>query len=77
LLFSDPSAFRIAFPDAVDAIEKLTKTAQSVVSPEHIDDNQPPSQRIAALLPGFAKTVHGPTVAAHNGLANQRSYFPT
>lgn len=74
LLFSDPAAFNVAFPDATTEVEDLKKVAESALSPEHIDDGpfSSPAARIVRCLPGFAKAVHGPLIAAHIGLSKLR-----
>jgi hypothetical protein len=74
LLFSEPSAFRNAFPEAAVEIERLDEIADTMPSPEHIDDgfDTSPSKRIASLLSEFAKPVHGPMIVNHIGLATIR-----
>jgi hypothetical protein len=74
LLFSDPSAFSVVFPDAAAEIAQLVRVAESAVSPEHIDDgpNTSPAKQIETLLPSFSKTVHAPVVASHIGLGQMR-----
>jgi hypothetical protein len=59
LLFSDPSTFIVAFPDAHLAVEQLVAIATAVSNPELIDDGPEtaPGKRICSLLPKFAKPV--------------------
>ena len=59
LLFSDPSTFIVAFPDAHLAVEQLVAIATAVSNPELIDDGPEtaPGKRIRSLLPKFAKPV--------------------
>jgi hypothetical protein len=75
LLFSDPSAFSIAFPNDTAAIAKLNEIRGAAPSPEHIDDGEDtsPSKRICRLLPGFVKPASGPIIAKEIGLHRIRS----
>jgi len=75
LLFSEPDAFSSAFPTGNHEIGQLRLIRSGAESPEHIDDglHTAPSKRICGLLPGYAKTSYGLTIAETIGLAKMRS----
>jgi len=75
LLFSEPASFSSAFPSSDREIAELMGMRRDVESPEHIDDgpHTAPSKRICGLLPSYAKTSYGLTIAEHIGLPKMRS----
>jgi hypothetical protein len=68
LLFTDISAFDewIATPSALTPLRQVRASQD----PEEINDSPQtaPSKRIAAAMPEFQKTIHGPLIAATIGL---------
>jgi len=72
-LFSKIDELAFFYPDAEQALDRLTKLADSVKSPEHIDDGRKtaPSKRIIAELPEYAaaKTTVGPQAGELIGIA--------
>ena len=79
LLFSDPAKFRAWDPRLTDSIiADLTAIRDQYDSPEHINDNQPPTHRIAGLMPHFAidKPTVGFVVAEAIGLPTLRQHCP-
>ncbi len=71
LLFSDPTAFREAFPEQETVIHRLTAIRTQFSNPEEIDDGATtaPSKRIMKIVPGYEKPVAGPLIAQRIGLA--------
>ncbi len=80
LLFADPRAFSVAFPDCEAAIGQLEAIAASFPNVEHIDDgpSTAPSKRIIALLPRYEgrKASAGPAIAERIGLRTIRAKCP-
>jgi hypothetical protein len=80
ILFADVSQFDSFYDNAERSIEKLKKIAESVTSPELIDDGQQtaPSKRIIEQFPDYkdAKTTVGPQAASRIGLTRIRSKCP-
>ena len=72
LLFAHPGAFELRFPDRAQRVAMLTDTAAEFASPEHIDDDDPPSKRILSIFPDYDKTGDGPILAAEIGLSAMR-----
>jgi hypothetical protein len=72
LLFAAPQAFAARFPDQGPEIEELASIPRGFPSPEHIDDEEPPSKRISVLFPGYDKVADGPVLAAEIGLDAMR-----
>lgn len=70
LLFSDPSAFAIAFPGRDDEIAELDRIRKTFPSPEHIDDGEHtnPAKRICGLSPDYEKAAFGALIASRIGL---------
>lgn len=75
LLFSDPQSFAIAFPDIGPKLAELQVIRSAVETPEHIDEREDcaPSRQILKLLPEYNKSVSGPLMTKHIGLAKLRS----
>lgn len=73
LLFSRPAVLAAAFPREPAALKRLQETASRFESPEHINDDDPPSKRILALLPEYDKAGDGPFIATSIGLDAIRS----
>ena len=78
LLFSDPSKFRIAFPDQNAAVDRLQAIRTECGGPEDIDDGETssPSKRILELLPEYVKPVSGLLVVKQIGISNLRRECP-
>jgi len=72
LLFARPAAFTLRFPDRAQRVATLTHTAAEFASPEHIDDDEPPSKRILSTFADYDKTADGPILAAEIGLCAMR-----
>lgn len=79
-LFCDATQFELFYDNAETKIAKLTEMAESVDSPELIDDGPQtaPSKRVASVFPSYpaAKTTVGPQVAELIGLAVIREKCP-
>ena len=78
LLFSDPGAFRAIMQTTEHNIETLTAVRRQFTTPEDINDdpNRAPSKRIAKVLSGYRKRLHGPLVAQKTGLDTIRAECP-
>ena len=78
LLFSDVAAFKAIGPEADGAVETLAGVRRRFETPEDIDDDSEnaPSKRIARVIPGYEKVLHGPPVALEAGLAKIRAECP-
>ena len=78
LLFSDVTAFQGIGPATSDSIETLFAIRSQFATPEDINDdpNGAPSRRIANILPGYRKRLHGPMIARTTGLAKIREECP-
>lgn len=80
LLFTDPAQFAVFYDDHQREIAALQGIADSVASPELINDGPltAPSKRIIAHLPGYgsAKVSVGPQVAGLIGLERLRGQCP-
>jgi hypothetical protein len=80
ILFADPEAFRIAFENCDQAVERLKEVAGSFTTVEHIDDGKDtaPSKRIIEVLPAYdgRKATAGPDIAEYIGLETIRSKCP-
>ena len=76
LLFSNVDAIVKECPEA--RIADLRAIRGRFPTPEDINDNYAtaPSRRIAQLVPGYQKTLHGPVVALEIGLAGIRAECP-
>ena len=77
LLFTDPAKFRAWDPRLTDSIiTKLIAIRDQYASPEHINDAQPPTHRIAELVPNFEtdKPNFGFVVAEAIGLPALRQH---
>jgi hypothetical protein len=74
LLFSNPSAFSVAFPADPKAVGQLAAIRTQFSSPEDINDGQmtAPSRRIIHLFPDYQKPVSGLLIAKEIGLATIR-----
>lgn len=70
LLFSDPSAFAVAFPGRTAEALELERIRSGFASPEHINDGEStsPSKRICAVFPDYEKAVFSSLIASHIGL---------
>ena len=49
-------------------MQRLVGISESFPSPEDIDDEEPPSKRILAVLPDYDKVADGPALAAAIGI---------
>ena len=78
LLFSDVAAFKAIRPEADGAVETLAGVRRQFATPEDIDDDpeNAPSKRIAGVVAGYRKRLHGPLVALEAGLENIRRACP-
>jgi hypothetical protein len=76
LLFADPAAFAEAFPERPDALAALQAIRSGFPCPEDIDHDQPPSERILALLPDYRKPVAGLLIAQRIGIETMRQHCP-
>lgn len=70
LLFSDVAAFKAIGPEADGAVGTLAGIRRQFETPEDIDDDpeSAPSRRIAGVVAGYRKRLHGPPVALEAGL---------
>ncbi|MBL7224025.1 MAG: DUF4276 family protein [Candidatus Brocadiae bacterium] len=68
LLFSDPQVFLRRFPNGGCRVGELSTVRASFPSPEHINDDEPPSKRILAVFPDYDKRADGPIIAVEIGL---------
>lgn len=79
LVFAALSALRGLF-DAKDDLDGFTalETILESATPEEINNGETtaPSKRLAAHLPGYAKTLHGPLALEEAGLAQVRQACP-
>lgn len=79
-LFTEPGEFDLFYPNSEKQIAKLQGIADSVQSPELIDDGQStaPSKRINDVFPDYerAKTTIGPQVGELIGIQRIRSKCP-
>ena len=73
ILFADPAKFALQYPGEGDGIIGLKALAGEFGSPELINNNNPPSKRIRAVVPRYEKVAAGATIAAHIGLPTIRS----
>ena len=75
LLFSDVAAFEAIGPEADGAVGTLAGIRRQFETPEDIDDDpeNAPSRRIAGVVAGYRKRLHGPLVAREAGLAKIRA----
>ena len=75
LLFSDVAAFKAIGPEADGAVETLAGIRRQFETPEDIDDDpeNAPSRRIAGVVAGYRKRLHGPLIAREAGLAKIRA----
>jgi hypothetical protein len=69
MLFVAPELIADAFSDAL-ATAQLESVRDKFDTPEEIDDHPQtcPSRRIAAVLPGYRKPLHGPLIARKIGI---------
>lgn len=77
LLFVDPEKFSYWVDDQAQ-VAALTAIKHARSAPEQINDSPhtAPSKRIAALIPQYEKTLHGPLIAADIGLDPMRYACP-
>ena len=75
LLFSDVAAFKAIRPEADGVVETLAGIRRQFETPEDIDDDpeNAPSRRIAGVVAGYRKRLHGPLIAREAGLAKIRA----
>ena len=79
LLFSDVNAFGTVLVSVTEqAIVQLRAVRTLFPTPEDINDSQvtAPSKRIARVIPGYRKRLHGPLVAGEIGLTVTRRECP-
>lgn len=76
LLFSDVNAFKSVWDKA--PLIDLRKIRAKFGTPEEINDSSEtaPGKRILKLLPGYRKTLHGPSLAREIGLDKLRNECP-
>ena len=76
LLFSDVNAFKSVLDNA--PLADLRKIRATFSTPEEINDSSEtaPSKRILKLIPGYRKTLHGPSLAREIGLDKLRNECP-
>ena len=76
LLFSDVNAFKSVLDNA--PLVDLRKIRAKFGTPEEINDSSEtaPSKRILKLVPGYRKTLHGPSLAREIGLDKLRNECP-
>jgi hypothetical protein len=72
LLFTRPQVFDLLFPDRPSRATSLAEMATAFRSPEHIDDENPPSKRILSVFPDYRKVTDGPILVAEIGLVALR-----
>lgn len=75
LLFAEPERITQLLPKKSVATKLRTIKAE-FDSPEEINDDEPPSRRIVALLPRYRKPAHGILIAAAIGLDRIRAECP-
>lgn len=75
LLLSDPRKFESWFDNCMDGITRLEEMVTTFESPEHVNDDEPPSKRLGRELLNYKhfKTAAGPIVAERIGLPTMRS----
>jgi hypothetical protein len=78
LLFSDPSAFVAAHPDAQRAIAALAAIRSDFATPEEIDEGQntAPSKRILKEIEEYDKPTSGPLIAGRIGIDRMKQECP-
>ena len=72
------AAFKAIGPEADGAVGTLAGIRRQFETPEDIDDDpeNAPSRRIAGVVAGYRKRLHGPLVALEAGLENIRLECP-
>lgn len=77
LLFVTPEKFAVWIDDE-GPVASLNKIMRGRATPEQINDSPhtTPSKQIAALIPQYQKTLHGPLIAADIGLDAMRRVCP-
>lgn len=78
LVLVDPEELDSAFPDERGLAKHFTGILAEVDSPEEINDgeNTHPAARLAARLPRYQKTLHGPLITGRLGLSRLRAACP-
>ena len=71
-LMADFTAFPAEFPGYQQELSTLRERIQDFETPEQIDHDDPPSQRLASGLPNYDKIVDGPNIAERIGLEEIR-----
>lgn len=72
ILFVDPAQIGAAFPGK-DVTQELCDIKSRFKSPEEIDDKEPPSHRIVALVESYQKVLDGNLIALQIGLDRIRA----
>ena len=72
LLFAGPEVFALSFPGREREVDALRTIRAEHRSPEHIDDEDPPSRRILSVFRGYDKVSDGPLLASEIGLQRIR-----
>ena len=67
MAFVSPDRIANAFP-GTNVIGKLRAIRSEFQSPEEIDEEEPPSERLSALLPEYEKPLHGPLAILEIGI---------
>lgn len=62
LLLSNPKKFSYLYPNENSAIRELEKVTNNFNTPEHIDDDAPPSKRIKSIFQEYDKVSDGPVL---------------
>jgi len=75
MVFVLPDQIANAFPDT-KAIQEMQAIKEKFHSPEEIDEEEPPSNRIKVLLPGYQKPLHGPLAILNIGIDQIRNECP-
>jgi hypothetical protein len=73
LLFADISKLSSCYSEHRVAIQDLELVRPGFSTPEHIDENEPPSKRILAKIPGYDKPAAGALTAIEIGLPKLRA----
>lgn len=76
LLFAGPEKFLSAFPGRQKQTTVLGTIRDEFRSPEHIDDDRPPSRRILEIIPDYEKVGDGPVIIREIGLNTVRRVCP-
>jgi hypothetical protein len=78
LVLADPRGLASTFPDERGLASHFDRLLTDFDSPEEINDGETthPAARLAARLPRYQKTLHGPLITARLGLSRLRGACP-